>query len=112
MKNTYAIVKEWMDEDEALLLASELGLDTNGELKSISLVNMNHPSLEEALDESKPRNYIIDEHGSYIINTSSNPCSYEKSPELIGLSNIVTHEIIHPHILSISTTYNAPKKLP
>ena len=38
----------------------------------------------------------IDEHGSYLINTSSNPCSHEKSPESIGLSNIATHEIFNP----------------
>jgi hypothetical protein len=30
----------------------------------------------------------IDEHGSYFTNISSNLCSHEKSPELIGLSNI------------------------
>jgi len=55
MKNSYAIVKGWMEEDEALVLAFELGLDSNGELKSISLVNMTHPSLEKALDETNPR---------------------------------------------------------
>jgi len=38
----------------------------------------------------------INEHGSYFMNTSSNPCSHEKSPELIGLSNIATHEIFNP----------------
>jgi hypothetical protein len=38
----------------------------------------------------------IDEHGSYFINISSNPCSHEKSPDLIGLSNIATHEIFNP----------------
>ena len=43
----------------------------------------------------------IDEHGSYLMNTSSNPCSYEKSPELIGLSNIATHEIFNPLILLV-----------
>jgi hypothetical protein len=32
MKNTYAIVKEWMDKDETLWLGSKLGLDPNGEL--------------------------------------------------------------------------------
>jgi hypothetical protein len=55
MKNTYAIVKEWMDKDEALRIGSKLGLDPNGELKSISSMNMAHPSLEEALDETNPR---------------------------------------------------------
>ena len=43
----------------------------------------------------------IDEHGKYFINTSSNPCSYEKFPELIGLSNIATPEIFIPLILPI-----------
>jgi hypothetical protein len=33
----------------------------------------------------------IDEHGSYFINISLNQCSYEKSSESIGLSNIATH---------------------
>jgi hypothetical protein len=55
MKNTYAIVKDWMDEDEALWLGSKLGLDLNGELKPISSINMTHPSWEEALDETNPR---------------------------------------------------------
>jgi hypothetical protein len=32
----------------------------------------------------------IDEHGSYFMNTSSDPCSHEKSPKSIGLSNIAT----------------------
>ena len=43
----------------------------------------------------------IDEHGSYFINTSSNSCTHEKSPELIGLSNITTHEILNPLILLV-----------
>ena len=114
-----------MDRDEALWVESKFGLDPNGELKLISLVNMTHPSLEEALDEIYPRatnsweildnktsndchrhgimetmflpidiheettlepekEDDIDEHGSYFMNTSSNPCSHEKSPESIG----------------------------
>ena len=43
----------------------------------------------------------INEHGSYFMNTSSNPCSHEKSPESIGLSNIATHEIFNPLILPV-----------
>jgi hypothetical protein len=122
MKNSYAIAKEWMDKDEALWVESNLGLDSNGEFKSISLINMTHLSLEEVLDKTNPRDTnpweildnkmsnechrhgmmdtmlspidiheestlelkkedYISEHGSYFINTSSNPCSYEKSPE-------------------------------
>jgi hypothetical protein len=53
-KDTYAIVKEWMDKDKALWLGSKLVLDPNGELKSISSINMTHPSLE-ALDKINPR---------------------------------------------------------
>jgi hypothetical protein len=55
MKNSYVVSKEWMDKDEALWVESKLGLDPNGEFKSISLINMTHPSLEEALDEINPR---------------------------------------------------------
>jgi hypothetical protein len=43
----------------------------------------------------------IDEHGSYFMNTSSNPCSHEKSPESIRLSNIATDEIFNPFILIV-----------
>ena len=43
----------------------------------------------------------VDEHGSYFMSTSSNPCSHEKSPEAIGLSNIATHEIFNPLMLPI-----------
>ena len=43
----------------------------------------------------------IDEHGSYFMNTSSNPCSQEKSPESIGLSNLATHKIFNPLILLV-----------
>ena len=116
--------------------------DPKGEIKSISLINMTHLSLEETLDKINPRvtnlgeildNKVsnechrhgimetmfppidvheesplelekeddIDEHGSYFKNTSSNPCSHEKSPESIGLSNIATHEIFNPLILLV-----------
>jgi hypothetical protein len=44
-----------MDKDEAFWLGSKLGLDLNGELKPISSINMTHSSLEEALDETNPR---------------------------------------------------------
>ena len=47
----------------------------------------------------------IDKHGSYFMSTSSNPCSHEKSPELIGLSNIVTHEIFNPLILLVHKNF-------
>jgi len=44
-----------MEEDEVLALASELGLNSNIELKSISLINKTHPSLDKALDETNLR---------------------------------------------------------
>jgi len=44
-----------MEEDEVLALASKLGLNSNVKLKSISLINKTHPSLEKALDESNHR---------------------------------------------------------
>ena len=43
----------------------------------------------------------INEHGSYFMNTSSNPCSHEKTPKSIGLSNAATHEIFNPLILPV-----------
>jgi endonuclease IV len=50
---------------------------------------------KESTLELEKENYIS-EHGSYFMNTSSNRCSHEKSPESIGLSNIATHEIFNP----------------
>ena len=90
-----------MDKDKALWVESKLGLDSNSEFESTSLINMTHPSLEEDLDESNPRatnprkilhiqeetslelekEDDIDEYGSYFMNTSSNPCSHEKFHE-------------------------------
>ena len=89
-----------MEKDKALWVESKLGLDSNNEFESTSLINITHPSLQAALDEINPRannprkilhiqeetslelekEDDIDEHGSYFMNTSSNPCSHEKSP--------------------------------
>ena len=110
-----------MDKDKALWVESKLDLDPNSELNSISLINITHPSLEEALVKINPRvtnlREILDineespleleredyikEHGSYFINNSSNPCSYEKFPKSIGLYNIASHEIFNSLILSV-----------
>ena len=51
------------------------------------------------------REDYINEHGSYFINTSSNPYSYEKFPKSIGLSNIATHEIFNLLILPIHKNF-------
>ena len=81
---------------------------------------MTHPSLDEALDKinprvTKPREILdiheestlelekednINKHGSYFINSPSNPCSYEKSIESIGLST-TTHEIFNTLMLLV-----------
>ena len=94
--------------------------DPKGELKSISLINMTHLGLEEALDKinlrvTNPSEILdiheestlelekeddINRHGSYFMNTSSNPCSRKKTPESIGLST-TTHEIFNPLMLLI-----------
>jgi len=50
-RNTYAIVKEWMEEDEVLAIASKLGLNSDVELKSI---NITHPSLKESFRRDQP----------------------------------------------------------
>ena len=55
---------------------------------------------EETTLESKKED-DIDEHESYYMCTSLNPCSHEKSPESIGLSNIATHEIFDPLVLPV-----------
>jgi hypothetical protein len=105
-----------LDKAKSLKVEPKPDLDPKGELKSISLINMTHPSLEEALDKinlrvTNPKEILdiheestlelekeddINEHGSYFMNTSTNPCSHEKSSESIGLSNISTHEIFNP----------------
>ena len=55
---------------------------------------------EETTLESKKED-DIDKHESYFMSTSSNPCSHEKSPESIDLSNIATHEIFNPLMLLV-----------
>jgi hypothetical protein len=55
IENSYVVAKEWMDKDKALWVESKLGLDSNGEFKSTPFVNMTHPSLEEVLDKTNPR---------------------------------------------------------
>jgi hypothetical protein len=88
MKNTYVVVKEWIDKDEALWLGSKLGLYSNGEFKSISSINMTHPSLEEALDETNSRDTnpwkILD-------NKTSNECHRHGMMEIM-FPSIDIHE--------------------
>ena len=62
---------------------------------------------EETTIESKKED-DIDEHISYFMNTSSNPCSHEKSPESIGLSNITTREIFNPPKVGVGGETTSP----
>ena len=43
-----------MEEDEVLALASKLVLTSNVKLKSISLINIIHPSLEDSFRQDQP----------------------------------------------------------
>jgi hypothetical protein len=49
VKNSYDV--EWMDKAKPLRVESNPSLDQNSELKSISLINMTHPSLAEPLNK-------------------------------------------------------------
>jgi hypothetical protein len=44
-----------MDEAKTLRVEPKPSLDPNSELRSISLINMTHPCLEEILDRINPR---------------------------------------------------------
>ena len=75
-----------MDKDEALWVESKLGLDSNS--KSIYLINMTHPSLEEALDEINPR---VTNPWEILDNKMSNECHMHGMIETM-LSPIDNHE--------------------
>ena len=53
------------------MVESKLNLDPNGELKSISLINMIHLSLEEALNEINPS---VTDPWKILDNKTSNEC--------------------------------------
>ena len=69
-----------MDKGKALWVESKLGLDPNGELKSIFLINMTHPSLEEALDEINPRATNLQK---ILDNKTSNECHRHRMMEIM-----------------------------
>jgi len=79
-----------MEEDEATL-ASKLGLNSNVKLKSISLINKTHPSLEKALDETNLRDINSWE---ILENKISNKCH--------------KHEIIEANLLPIDNHEKTP----
>jgi hypothetical protein len=103
---------EWMDKKEALI-ESNLGSNSNGEfLTPFDFEDDTYSSTEEALDEANSRvtnpseilniqigdKDDINEHGIYSITTLLNPCSYETSPNSIGLFYLPTFEISNPSL--------------
>ena len=70
---------------------------THGMMKTMFLTIDIHEETPLELEKEDD----IDEHRSYFMNTSSNPCSHEKSPESINLSNIATHEIFNRLMLPV-----------
>jgi len=80
-----------MEEDEVLALSSQLGLNSNVELKSISLINKTHPSLEKALEETNPRDI---NSWKILENKISNKCH--------------RHEIIEANLLPIDNHEETP----
>ena len=109
IKNLFVIAIEWMDEtldkinprvtNPREILDNKITnkCHRHGMMETMLLPIDIH---EETTLESEKED-VIDEHGNYFMNTLSNPCSHEKSPESIGLSNIATHEILNPHVLHI-----------
>jgi hypothetical protein len=102
-----------MDGQEALM-ESNLGLVSNGEFLT-PFEDEDYPSIEETLDETNSRitnpskilniqiggEDNINEHEIYFLTISLKPCSYETSPNLIGLSNLSTFEISNPLTLFV-----------
>jgi len=104
IKNLCAVAIEWIDEvldkinprvtNPREILDNKMSNDClrHGMMETMFPPKDIHE--ETPLEIEKEDN--ISEHGSYFMNTSSNPCSHEKSPKLTGLSNIATHEILNP----------------
>ena len=76
--------------DQAKTLRLEPKPDPKGELKSISLISMTHPSLEEALDKINPR---ATNPWEILDNKTSNECHRHGMMEIM-FSPIDIHEEI------------------
>ena len=81
-----------------------------GELETIPAITISYPSLAKnsiCLEkESAPRKAkdFIDEHGGYVLNVPSTPCSYEKSPDTIH-SSAMSYKTYNPLLLSVHKNF-------
>jgi hypothetical protein len=91
-KSLCAIAIEWMDE-----AIDKTNLRDNNPREILDIYKESPLEVENDGD--------INEQGSYFINTSSSPCSYEKAPDSPSLSNIAPHEIFNPLMLPIPTDF-------
>ena len=107
IKNLCVVAIEWMDEALDMInprvtnLREILDNKMSNECHRHGMMETVFPFIdihEETTLESKKED-DIDKHESYFMSTSLNPCSHEKSPKSIGLSNIATHEIFSPLVL-------------
>jgi hypothetical protein len=109
IKNLYVVAIQWMYE---ALDKINLRITNPREILDNKMTNECHrnemmETMFAAMDIHKESSLElekeddINEHGSYFMCTSSNPCSHETSFESIGLSNIATHEIFNPLILFV-----------
>jgi hypothetical protein len=112
IKNLCVVAIEWMDEvlDKINLRVTNprkiLDNKITNECHRHGMIEIMFSPIdihEETTLEPKKKG-DIDEHGSYFMNTSSNPCSHKKSLELIVLSNIATTRSLTPsYFLFIKT---------
>jgi len=87
IKNRYAIAIECVDE-------ALYETNSKGDLREFLDIYVESP-LEVENDGD------FNKQGNYFFNTPSVPCSYEKSPDSLSLSNIAPHEIFNPLMLPI-----------
>jgi hypothetical protein len=82
-----------MNKDETLWIGSKLGLDPNGGLKLISSMNMTHPCLEKALDETNP----IDTNPWEILDNKTSdecPVNQVRAPKLMKLISLNSYTYV------------------
>ena len=112
IKNLCVVAIEWMDEaldtinPRVTNLREILDNKMSNECHRHGMMKTMFSSID--IHEESPleleKEDDIDERESYFMNTSSNPCSHEKSPESIGTSymSCIHKYLIHMHIYRYS----------